>query len=299
MKLKYIINDDARHYVMVEINPATKNASIRYFRNNNLQQERTMSIADVIDTEPTKNPQVQVAKFGHIWDLHVFKIDINGLETRRTVSLTTPVEVVSTKLEMINDSATDVTLKDYITHPLDVYASRLTALEHTFSNTTGLTGTSGNTSTAPVVTPNGYLELGNLSSVAATLGSAIDMNNENFALVLDVISLGLNDITTEYQLEVKLGSAGSNAIRFDVNKGVLFVVGGNENAVLPANVWVDRINMLLEVKNGVAKLYVNGSSADLPGFIAAETLDAIVLSSMCNDTETTRVNYLLVQRMRG
>jgi len=299
MKLKYIINDDASHYVMVEINPATKNASIRYFRNNNLQQERTMSIADVIDTEPTKNPQVQVAKFGHIWDLHVFKIDINGLETRRTVSLTTPVEVVSTKLEMINDSATDVTLKDYITHPLDVYASRLTALEHTFSNTTGLTGTSGNTSTAPVVTPEGYLELGNLSSVTATLGSAIDMNNENFALVLDVISLGLNDITTEYQLEVKLGSAGSNAIRFDVNKGVLFVVGGNENAVLPANVWVDRINMLLEVKNGVAKLYVNGSSADLPGFIAAETLDAIVLSSMCNDTETTRVNYLLVQRMRG
>lgn len=299
MKLKYIINNDASHYVMVDINPVTKNASIRYFKNNSLQQERTMSIAEVIDMEPTKNPQVQVAKFGYIWDLHVFKTDINGLETRRTISLTTPVEVVSTKLEMINDSSTDVTLKDYVTHPLDIYSSRLTALEHTFSTTDGLSGTSGNTSTTPVVTPDGYLELGNASSITATLGSGIDMNTESFSLVMDVIGLGANDITMDYQLELKIGSAGSNAIRFDVNKGVMFVVGASETMVLPANVWADRINLLLEVKGGTAKLYVNGSSANLPDFVTTELFDAVVLSAMCNDTETTRVNYLLVQRMKG
>lgn len=300
MRLNYIINNDPSHRVVININPATKSAQLQYIRTETIVQQRSMSVAEVIELEPTKNPQVQVAKRGYLWDLHVYKTDVKGNELRRTLSIATPVEIVSTQLEMVNDGVTDITLKDYITQPLDVYSSKLTLVENTFDKSDGLTGTSGNAATTPVVTPDGYLELGHNAEVHVPMSASVDMSTTGFAFVLGIIGLGANDVSGDYQLGIRFGSAGSNLLKFDANKGVLFSAGSiAEKVILPATAWGSRIDLMIEVGDNVAKLWVNGNSATLSDFQFTEIMDHIVLTAMCNDDETSRVDYVLVQKMKG
>ncbi|MNP02378.1 hypothetical protein D3C76_942290 [compost metagenome] len=201
---------------------------------------------------------------------------------------------------MINDGTTDITLKDYITQPLDIYSSRLTLVEKTFDTIDGLIGQSGNTSTTPVVTPDGLLELGNNANIQIPLGSNIDLNTTGFTLVMTIPGLGPNDVSGDYQLGIKLGSGGTNWIKFDTNKGVLFSTGlAAETAVLPTTAWASRIDLLLEYSGGVARLFVNGVFVPLTAFRTTEMVDSIILTSKCNDDKTTRVDYLLVQKLKG
>jgi hypothetical protein len=175
----------------------------------------------------------------------------------------------------------------------------LTLSEKTFSTTDGLIGVSGNTSTVPVVTPDGLLELGRNANIVIPLASPIDMTVEGFSMVLSVSSLGVNTTLGDYQLGIKLGASGKNVIKFDVNKGVLFTGSGPEVTVFPPTAWASKIDLLLEYADGVPRLFVNGSVVNLSSFVGTDNVDSITLTSMCDDNKTTRVDYFLAQKLKG
>jgi len=300
VKLRYEINDDASHYLEANIDLPSKQASFVYVNGGKTVLSTSTGIADVLDMEKTKSPQVQIAKRGYIWDLHIYKVDINANEIRKTISIVTPVVVVSTKARFINDTTKDVTMKDYVTHPLDVYSSRLTLVEKTFADIDGLIGQSGNTSTTPVVTPDGMLELGNKSVIQIPIASDVDLSSTGFTLVLDVTELGNNDVSNDYQLGIKFGASGSNMLKFDSGKGItLSTASMPDTIVAPPTVWGSNLDIMLSYTGTEATLHVNGTSVPLGNFKKDEIVDSLILTSMCNDDKTTRVNYLLMQKLKG
>lgn len=300
MKLRYILNDDVTHYIEANIDLVQKQATFRYVKDGTIRQERSISIAEIIDLEKTKHPKIQIAKRGYLWDLHIFKTDINGNEIRRTMSIVTPVVVVATKGQFINDTDKDVTMKDYVTHPLEVYSSRLTLVQKEFDTIDGLIGQSGNTSTTPVVTPDGLLELGNSAVIQIPIASDIDLSSTGFTLVLAAPELGNNDVTNDYQLGIKFGTNGSNMIKFDKGKGVLFTTASvPETIIAPASVWENEVSLLLTYSGTEATLLINGTSVPLGDFKKDEIVDSLILTSMCNDDKTTRIDYLLMQKLKG
>ncbi len=297
MKLKYIIGNDVNHHVLVDLNAVTKIAVLKYVKSGITQLTRTESFAAVMDVEPATNPQVRIAKRGFIWDVHLFKVNSNGDETRVTAGLTLPEDLAATSLEVLNDGTTDLTMKDYITHGLTVYTSVLTVAERFFDTADGLTGVSGNGSTVPVVN-GGFLELGNEADVHVSLPAPINLSDTSFSVTVTIKSFGANDVTANDAIIIGLGASGDHRLHIRKDEGIRYVSGDTDVPLVPWEFVTEPMTLSLIIEE-TARLFVNNATiVDLPSFVKTGSIDAIVLRSLCDETQTSKIDYLLVQKMK-
>jgi hypothetical protein len=260
MKLKYLINDDPTHYVQFSLDLATKTIKAEYIRFGDVAFSNTADASSVLNIEPSINPQVEIAKKDKAWDFHLFKTDAYGVEHRKSVGLLTGDTLTPTKVDMSNESANTIALKNYITHRLDVYNSSLAIAHYPFDTLDGVAGNTSVTEDHPMLTPSGQLEMGYNSAITLDLINkqtlAANGNTVPYNLVLKVDKLGANDISGLHQLEMQLGD---NVFKFDDERGLSMENPKLANPEIVTPLLNVPFTFRLVVVKGVATLYVNNT----------------------------------------
>lgn len=292
MKIQYMLNDDESSYVQVIIDQIAKTASITLVELGLEIQSNSISIAAVLETEPSINPQVHIAKKGRVWDFHIWKVDAHGEETRNTVGMLTENELEAKRVKFINEDPTDLTLKDYATQPLDVYHSVLSVNEYTFDSLNGITGQSGNGRTN-VVLSNGRMELGFQSEVFIPMlsGSTMNLADFPFTLFIELDSIGTNVNTDMENFNFRLGN---NIFSFDNNDGVTFTNGALSEVLFGADTFNQgtKVTIALHVGDTV-ELFVNGKRVAVNGFNRGQAINLLVMKSYADVDSFPLVNYII------
>lgn len=294
MKIKYIIDDDTRHYVEYTIDTSLKLVSYQYIKNNVVQTNRTMNIASVLDVEPEKNPFVQLAKKGLIWDFHIFKFDAYGKEHRKSIGLHLNEDVKPTKVEFYNDKNKTITLKDYNTHRLDVYNSPLMIQDFNFQDMTRVKGHSGMGTSKPEITLNHQLKLGYDADIQLELlgASGLSLLNTPSVFYCHIESFAYNDRSLQPQLELQIGT---NILTFDTSKGVFY----RNNHILPPSYVKDGMKFRIEVNGTQVFLFIDDQKVQLNNFDVATTFNKIVLKSFGNNSEYTLINHFRIYALEN
>ena len=292
MKIRYLIDGSSSDYVEIHIDQVSKKAEISLVEADLVVQHNETPIGEVLSREPSINPQVHIAKKGRIWDVHVWKIDSYGQEYRNTLGMLTEKDLNATDIVFINDDATDITMKNYTTQPLEVYNSVLTVNHYKFNEVGILTGTSGN-GRSEVVVNNGKLELGFGSQVFVPMmtGDGMNLSDFPFSLYIELAQVGDNSNTKSPSFVFKLGS---NVFTFDYHAGVKFSNGTVEEYLLAPSTFNGggAVTIALHVGHETV-LSVNGNRVPLPNFIKNEVVNSMELSSFCNTDTATLVEHII------
>lgn len=287
MKIRYLLNDDQNHYVEYDLDLSAKTLSNKYVKAGVIQTGNSISVAEILNMEPTIHPKIEIAKKGFFWDFHLFKKDAYGKEFRKTLGLFVIDRAQPSKVEFINDGTDDVTLKNYTTHDLEVYSSPLVIRSFDFTDIEGLNGTSGNAETAPVITANDELTLGWDSDVALRLAAGdIQLNEKPMLMYFTIPSFGPNDASNMPQIEWIIGN---NTIIFDTSSGVSF----NGNQIFSSSQISAGVKVILEINGTSAFLVLNDTKMPLNQFDLSAPIQSVQFKGHCNNNEFSTIGEFI------
>lgn len=303
MKLKYIINDDTAHYVQFSLDEAAQTITGMYVKDGVIEMSKTVGVSDILAVEPTKNPDVQIAKKGRVWDFHLIKYDAYGQQYRRSVGVLTSDDLVSTKLEMNNDTANNYTLKNYITHYLDVYNSSLGIADFPFDRLDGVTGVSSAAIPSLELTPDGQLKIGNGADVSLELLGEASLNASDlpFMMVVKIDSLAANDVSAQHQFEFQLGD---NRFKVDTITGITLespLSLNPELIVTPEllSTIAQPFVIRLHVDGTTARIFINDQMYILTNYHHATLIDRIRLYGFCNAGEYSLIDHVYMHALEN
>lgn len=303
MQLKYTINNDVNHFVLFDLDVASQLLSAMYLKQGVIEVENEISVADILSIEPSLNPRVQVAKKDNVWDLHLIKYDSTGRQFRRSIGVLTAENVQATNVEITNDSNTGVTLKDYVTHKLDVYDSSLAIASFPFTQLNGVTGTSSVSDPTPQLTGQGQLKMGFQSDISLELfgESAISVNDLPFMLALSIDSLAPNDVSGAHQLEMNIGG---NLLRFNTLEGLTLKsdLATEPQVIMSAaelNAFPFPMNCRLIVKPSGVTFNVGSQVIPLTQYHITNPIDRIQLLGFCNGGQYSLINSVYMHALEN
>lgn len=293
MKIRYLLEDSEVDYVEYKLDKPNKRLSNEYVRNGVSVTSHSVSIASVLDLEPTKNPQVQLIKKDDVWDFHIFKIDAHGKEVRKSIGLSLSKNLKATKIVFINDDKVNHTLTNYVTHPVEVYRSPLRIAFLDFSDIKKVSGKSSAAALSPEITKGSQLMVGSEANLNVNIGGAgvIRLDGVPLAISIKVDHIASNKETGLAQLVINIGT---NKIEVNTASGVKY----NGAPIFAKDVVGDRADIRLEIHPTSTSLYYNDLKSSIP-FVTSSGVSEINIAGFCNGGEYSLIDSILVQSLEN
>jgi hypothetical protein len=293
MKLTYLIDDNISHYIEFRLDEGLGELTGTYVKDGMSIFHNSVDAYDVLSMNPERNPEIQIAKKGYVWDFHIMKTDDFGVVHRKSLGLLVGEDLHASRVKLKNDTSESRTLKNYITHYLAVYDSPLTIAYYPFESMTGVTGVSSS-AIGVIEYTDGQLKIGYEANVSLELlgEASVNANELPFELLMKITRLGANDVTSQHPIEFQLGD---NRFKIDPAKGITLEspVSLDAQVILAADkLPVAPFTIKLAIDGVEAVCYIAGQRIVLTNYNHDTLIDRIRLYGFGNTDDYSLVDFV-------